>query len=53
MEVKIKEKTFDAIKTMRQIRDDISLEIKDMTYTEERAYLDELLAAGKKDKNNK
>jgi len=36
-------KNFDAIKTMREIRDKLSLEIMDMTYNEERAYLDKLL----------
>ena len=42
------EKTFDAIKVMREIRDKISLEIMNMTYEEERAYLDKQLAAGGK-----
>lgn len=41
------EKKFDAIKVMREIRDKISLEIMDMTYEQERAYLDNLLAQGK------
>jgi hypothetical protein len=45
--VKIKEKKFDAIKTMREIRDKISLEIMNMTYEQERAYLDKLLEKGK------
>lgn len=36
-------KNFDAIKTMREIRDKLSLEIMDMTFEEERAYLDKLL----------
>jgi hypothetical protein len=40
------EKKFDAIKTMREIRDKLSLEIMNMTYEEERAYLDKLLAQG-------
>jgi len=31
---------------MREIRDKISLEIIDMTYEEERAYLDKLLEQG-------
>lgn len=46
METKTKKKKteFDAIKTMREIRDAISLEIMNMTYNEERAYLDKLLA---------
>ena len=49
METKTKEteKNFDAIKTMREIRDKISLEIMNMTYAEERAYLDNLLLQGK------
>ena len=37
---------FDAIKVMREIRDKISLEIMDMNYEEERAYLDKLIANG-------
>ena len=46
MEAKNKkvEKKFDAIKTMREIRDKISLEIMNMTYEQERAYLDKLLS---------
>lgn len=49
METKIKKKVkkFDAIKVMREIRDKISLEIMNMTYEEERAYLDKLLKDGK------
>lgn len=43
VEKKNKEKNFDAIKTMRKIRDKISLEIMNMTYEQERAYLDKLL----------
>ncbi|MFZ4726749.1 MAG: hypothetical protein ACOYMD_15045 [Paludibacter sp.] len=39
-------KNFDAIKTMREIRDKLSLEIMDMTFQEERAYLDKLLKKG-------
>ena len=41
---KKKKKEFDAIKTMREIRDGISLEIMNMTCIEERAYIDKLLA---------
>jgi hypothetical protein len=41
-------KTFDAIKVMRQIRDKLSLEIMNMTFEEERAYLDKLLSEGSK-----
>ena len=49
MEKKNKEtkKKFNAIKTMREIRDKVSLEIMDMTYEEERKYLDKLLAEKK------
>lgn len=48
MKTKIKktELDFDAIKVMREIRDKISMEIMNMTYEEERAYLDKLLAGG-------
>jgi len=41
------DKKFDAIKVMREIRDRISLEIMNMTYDEERAYLDKLISEGK------
>jgi hypothetical protein len=34
----------DVVKDLRKIRDQISIEIKDMTFEEERAYLDKLLA---------
>jgi hypothetical protein len=34
---------FDAIKTMRDIRDKMSLDIMNMTYEQERVYLDTLL----------
>jgi hypothetical protein len=43
MKTKKATKQFDAIKVMREIRDKISLEIMDMTYEEERKYLDKLL----------
>jgi len=51
MEKKIKKvtKSFDAIKVMRQIRDKLSLEIMNMSFEEERAYLDKLLS----DRNKK
>ncbi|MET4081809.1 hypothetical protein ABIB40_001760 [Pedobacter sp. UYP30] len=50
METTIKkvEMKFDAIKTMREIRDKLSLEIMNMTYEEERAYLDKILSKGEK-----
>ena len=49
MEKKIKTpvKKFDAIKTMREIRDKISLEIMNMTFEEERLFLDKLLKTNK------
>jgi hypothetical protein len=52
METKNKksEKDFDAIKVMREIRDKISLEIMNMTYEEERAYLDKFLSKEQKTK---
>ena len=34
----------DVVKNLRLIRDQISLEIKEMTFEQERAYLDQLLA---------
>ena len=34
----------DLVKDLRKIRDQISNEIKDMTFEQERAYLDKLLA---------
>lgn len=40
----IKEKNFDAVKTMRKIRNQISKEIMKMTFAEEKAYLRKLLA---------
>jgi len=39
-----KEKNFDAVKTMREIRDQLSKEIMNMTFAEEKAYLKKLLA---------
>ena len=43
----------DLVKDLRKIRDQISSEIKDMTFEQERAYLDELLADKKKSEVNK
>lgn len=34
----------DVVRNLRKIRDEISIEIKDMTFEQERAYLDKLLA---------
>lgn len=39
----------DVVKNLRKIRDEISSEIIDMTFEQERAYLDQLLAG--KDKS--
>ena len=39
METTKKEKTFDAVKMMREIRDKISIETKDMTLTELKLYI--------------
>ena len=39
METIKKEKTFDAVKMMREIRDKISLETQDMTFEELKAYI--------------
>jgi hypothetical protein len=46
METKNKKKqaTFNAVKTMRDIREKISREIMDMTFEEERAFLDKLIS---------
>jgi ribosomal protein L7/L12 len=44
---KTTEKKIDAIKVMRELRDKLSLEIMNMTYEQERAYLDELLSKSK------
>ena len=39
-----KEKNFDAVKTLREIRDQLSKEIMNMTFAEEKAYLKKLLS---------
>ena len=41
------------VKDLRKIRDQISYEIKDMTFEQERAYLDKLLANKEKYAPNK
>jgi hypothetical protein len=45
MATKPKTKAFNAVKTMREIRDRIGRDIMHMTYEEERAYLDKILKA--------
>ena len=42
------QKDFDAVKMMREIRDRISLEIKDISFEELRNYMDKKLAAQKR-----
>ena len=37
--MKKNQKTFDAVKTMREIRDQLSREIMNMTFEEQKAYL--------------
>jgi hypothetical protein len=41
------------VKDLRKIRNQISHEIKDMTFEEERAYLDKLLGVKEKSSHNK
>ena len=43
----------DIVKNLRKIRDEISIEIKDLTFEQERAYLDKLLADKDKSAPNK
>ena len=43
----------DLVKDLRKIRDEISNEIKDMTFEQERAYLDKLLTDKEKSAPNK
>ena len=43
----------DTLQELRKIRDQISNEIKDMTFEQERAYLDKILADEKKAAPNK
>ena len=43
-EIKKKKKQFDAVKMMREIRDQLSREIMHMSHEEEKAYLKKLLA---------
>ena len=42
-----KEKTYDAVKMMREIRDKISYETQDMTFSELKAYIQKQLAESK------
>ena len=45
METIKKEKTFDAVKMMREIRDKISAETKNMTFEELKTYINKKLSA--------
>lgn len=47
METTKKEKSFDAVKMMRDIRDKISAETQNMTLEELKAYIKKQLAANK------
>ncbi|WP_295650785.1 hypothetical protein [uncultured Mucilaginibacter sp.] len=47
METIKKEKTFDAVKMMRDIRDKISLETQDMTFSELKEYIQSQIKQGK------
>jgi hypothetical protein len=44
MKTNKKEKTFDAVKMMREIRDKISLETQNMTFEQFKAYIQAKLA---------
>ena len=47
METTKKKKTFDAVKMMRDIRDEISAETQNMTFDELKAYIKSQLAKSK------
>jgi len=47
METNKKEKTFDAVKMMRDIRDKVSSETENMTFDELKAYIKQRLADSK------
>jgi len=46
MKTKMKEKSFDAVKMMREIRDKISSETQNMTYEELKKYIDSRIKNG-------
>ena len=46
MKTKNKEKTFDAVKMMREIRDKISSETQNMSFEEFKKYIDSQIKAG-------
>lgn len=41
------DKNFDAVKTMREIRDQFSMEIMNMSFEEEKQYLKMILSTGR------
>ena len=47
METTKKQKTFDAVKMMREIRDKISLETQNMTFEELKKYIEKKLKKNK------
>jgi hypothetical protein len=47
METIKKEKTFDAVKMMREIRDKVSIETKDMSLVELKAYIQKCMDKSK------
>jgi hypothetical protein len=53
MRRKSKEKEFDAVEMMRNIRDQIDRAIANMDFIEERAYLDKLITEGRRRKEKK
>jgi len=48
-----KQKEFDAVKTMRDIRDQMSRAIADMTFAEEKAYLKKLASKPNPSRRNR
>jgi hypothetical protein len=46
MKTENKKKTFDAVKMMRDIRDNISVETQNMTFEELKNYIDSRIKAG-------
>lgn len=47
METNDKQKTFDAVKMMREIRDQISAETQNMSFEELKVYINKKLSEGK------
>ena len=53
MKRKGQQQDFDAVQMMRKIRDQLDREITNMTFAEERAYLNKLIADGRRRKEEK